>query len=281
MLEAVGFFNESIPLYLDEKRTPHRQRKACKKLETGLIKNDLQLIRNAIGYVDWTAHLPTLKLYPLEFAAERFNLEIIKLLIKKIPHKHQAEQSTHALSILFDKWPEHETMAALPLACLYALLPDNKLSSQRDDNNIPWLFRAVSDDRLYLVERMLAIGADPFLMDDEGCLFVQECIKAESYEVVKFLLNRDKRLLNLPDKSGNTPLHIAVSCGNVNLMNYLREIGANAFLLNQEGHSPVSLSQGQKETELWGSLVHENDLNKNIVHIPLKSESVFIKEERF
>lgn len=52
-------------------------------------------------------------------------------------------------------------------------------------------------------------------------------------------------LCHSADKSGNTPLHIASECGNLEAVKFLLDHGASANAQNHEGEIPMHLAAGK------------------------------------
>jgi len=60
-------------------------------------------------------------------------------------------------------------------------------------------------------------------------------------EKVKELINNDIHLVNRPDYSGNTPLHLAATGPDINIMRYLLSLGASVHMRNYTGSGRTPL----------------------------------------
>ena len=57
--------------------------------------------------------------------------------------------------------------------------------------------------------------------------------------------------LNIKDADLWTPLHAAVACGNVDLVKYLVEHGADLVAINADGNMPIDLVDENQEIEMY------------------------------
>ncbi len=71
------------------------------------------------------------------------------------------------------------------------------------------LMQAVNDRDIYLLQRLIDIGADPNHQDDDGCTPLHIALNNNSPNVVDTLLNRDAVVDGKQTKTGDTILHIA------------------------------------------------------------------------
>ena len=81
------------------------------------------------------------------------------------------------------------------------------------------------------------------------CLFPQSCIDGCD-DMAKYLIEH-KANVNACDKESWTPLHAAVACGHVSIIQYLMENGGNILALNLDGNFPVDLVDDNDEVEKY------------------------------
>ena len=66
-------------------------------------------------------------------------------------------------------------------------------------------------------------------------------IASGDLEKVKDLLRNDNHLINRPDYSGNTPVHLAATGPNLRILRYLLSLGASVHMRNHTGHGRTPL----------------------------------------
>lgn len=83
--------------------------------------------------------------------------------------------------------------------------------------------------------------------------------------------------INMPDQYGNTILHIATKKGNIGLVNYLIDLGADTRLVNKNGHTALDIAnnkilQNKKHCNEYSDiaqlLINYNDINNNLPSPP-------------
>lgn len=106
------------------------------------------------------------------------------------------------------------------------------------------LHYAARDGDAAAAGRLIANGLDPDLSDVNGWTPLHFAAQAQSVEVARLLVEVGVRL-EPQDKFGNTPLWRAVmnSKGRGEVIQLLRERGADPSLENGSGVSPVSLAR--------------------------------------
>uniref|UniRef100_A0ABD2VY84 Uncharacterized protein n=1 Tax=Trichogramma kaykai TaxID=54128 RepID=A0ABD2VY84_9HYME len=107
------------------------------------------------------------------------------------------------------------------------------------------LHMAVANKNKKMIRTLLTRGANPNITDVQRTPPLMIVCKADRdyYTLAKMLLDLSKEPLqvNRPDKSGNTPLHVAVSSGRRNLAQLLLRNGANPNVANARGATPLHL----------------------------------------
>lgn len=75
-------------------------------------------------------------------------------------------------------------------------------------------------------------------------------ISAEKFSEVRSILNRYPSWVNFARENDNTPLHIAIQSGSLEMIELLFEVGAKTFLTpNADGITPLQLARGNPELE--------------------------------
>ena len=103
-----------------------------------------------------------------------------------------------------------------------------------------------------LWDALIAAGADPKELDDEGNNALHVLADGGSeLNVAKYLLG--KMSVDVPDRSGNTPLHHAVQAGYWNALKFVQLLvaeGANLEAKNKAGKRAIDLATGDAKTFL-------------------------------
>ncbi|GAC1374635.1 MAG: hypothetical protein NVSMB40_11830 [Aquirhabdus sp.] len=94
------------------------------------------------------------------------------------------------------------------------------------------------------VSRLLSDGINVNAVDDNGWSSLHFAAQANSVEVATQLISMGAEV-NAIDSNGNSPLFKAVfnSQGNGDLIKILRSAGANPYIENNHGVSPISLAR--------------------------------------
>ena len=106
------------------------------------------------------------------------------------------------------------------------------------------LHNAVIDQRTERVAELLAAGANVNRADKNGWTPLHFAAQGQAVDVAKMLMDAGANP-NAQDVHGNTPLFKAVfgSRGEGRLIQLLRENGADPFVSNKHGVSPISLAR--------------------------------------
>ena len=103
----------------------------------------------------------------------------------------------------------------------------------------------------FVVEMLLKAGAkvDPFT-EPSAQSALQHATYRNNFKLVKILVKAGADVnFQAVDKTGDTALHVAVSNGNIEIINYLLKHGANPTIKSEDGVTPLSLADegGNKE----------------------------------
>ncbi|KAI1635753.1 ankyrin repeat-containing domain protein [Biscogniauxia mediterranea] len=164
----------------------------------------------------------------------------------------------------------HDTVGMIPIfdALLDGIRPVSLNAT--DDNGETALMMASQSGKLDLVERLLASGADPDILDRWNNSALYYAIHNESVDVVAALLNKGARIdvprasdqkpllfyamstpeiarllleygadVNLADSTGNMAINIALASGKVEVAKMIIEKGTDIDHMNADGWAPI------------------------------------------
>ena len=118
-----------------------------------------------------------------------------------------------------------------------------------------------------------------------GNTLLHEAIYRNSPKCSYYLLERtDKRLLEIKNQDGNTPLNLAVLKENKDMMNTLLKLGANIYTSNKYGDNPLHSAVRTNNLELvrylimnGGDINHKNRLNETPLYLAVSKPEKDIK----
>jgi len=141
----------------------------------------------------------------------------------------------------------------------YDLVPHIRLilgKSQKGDVNIKDrqgktpLFNAAEAGNIEMVKTLMDRGADYFCEDNNGFTALHYAVNSNSVEVVKCILNHEfvngttqKEMINKPDRTGRSPLHIAAFKSNEEITRLLVSCGADCDVVDSAGNKPVTIAK--------------------------------------
>lgn len=96
-----------------------------------------------------------------------------------------------------------------------------------------------------------ALAMSPSLWADE----IHEAAKQGNLEKVRSLVAADPALVAAKDKGGETPLHWAAYSGNVDVVRFLLDKGAEVDAKNVRGLTPLAFTAVQGRIEAAGLLI--------------------------
>lgn len=118
-------------------------------------------------------------------------------------------------------------------------------------------FRAIQVDNVGGVEKLLADGVDPNLLNDHGETALCVALKEEAAKVASLLIADERTNVNLANKRGETPLMFAAIRG---MMQQAQELMDRGALINKEGWQPLHYAACQPNAKMIGLLL-ENGAN--------------------
>ncbi|EAY01659.1 ankyrin repeat protein, putative [Trichomonas vaginalis G3] len=141
-----------------------------------------------------------------------------------------------------------------------------------------------------VVEKLLSLGANTELKVGQWEP-IHFAVASRTYSITKILLSHKPSLVNRKvESTGNTPLHIAVSSGDNNLVLLLLKFSADPNVFNQTDKSPLFLAEHLHDMTIFKTLIiFEADyskVNKNNISAKAYAEQnklemaiTFFKEE--
>jgi len=106
---------------------------------------------------------------------------------------------------------------------------------------------AVARSNRGMIKQLLTLGANPFLIDNQGRTPLHLAAREGFNIIIDDLLEtvepeEIKDYLNIQNTSGKTPLRCAVKRDNRSMVQKLLTLGANPFLIDNQGETPLHLA---------------------------------------
>ncbi|MBF0366922.1 MAG: ankyrin repeat domain-containing protein [Oligoflexia bacterium] len=248
--------NISLDLYNAHKNTP---------LIVSIIKKQQPIIELLIG-CGCDVNLQDAKdRTPLMFAASLGMVDVIKLilfnggninasdeqgrsaLIYAIKTQEVAAVSTllalnaSVNSVDCDGWtPLFHAVSSGNLEIVNLLIKANAKIDFANKKKKTALLLAIEKKQTAVVQALLAAGANKNIVDQSARSPLLEAVALELYEVIPNLITAEN--INLADVNGNTPLMIAATLGNADLIDLFISSDAHVDLQNRDGQTPLMLS---------------------------------------
>ncbi|KAJ0394173.1 hypothetical protein P43SY_008447 [Pythium insidiosum] len=108
-----------------------------------------------------------------------------------------------------------------------------------------------------VVELLLSNRAASNLQDDEGNTALHYAANAETAEIL--LSSSFRTNANIPNRRGQTPLHIAAANGNVGVVNLLIHNGADQDIVDDQGQNAFHVAAANGHTAVALVLLHNNE----------------------
>ena len=142
-------------------------------------------------------------------------------------------------------------------------LDPNKLVEISEDEYEPLLFFAVRKRvDLDIIELIIESGANLEHISDDGVGILDEAVIFGQLELIKYLVKSKNFDVNLTHrKSGMTPFMQAACYGDIDLMNYLIECGADINAKDKNGMDALGYTKvlGRKRAEEFLENILKND----------------------
>lgn len=118
--------------------------------------------------------------------------------------------------------------------------------STKLNNGDSLLHFAVKKDEIRLIKILVKYGIIIDLADLKGLTPLHLAVKDNKYNAAKTLL-KAKANPNLGAELDQTPLHLAVINGNVEMLELLRQYGADCFLVDEKNQDAIDYAIDEKE----------------------------------
>lgn len=268
---------DSVPSSLSS-----RQKKNAKKLESSILKNDLNSVISSSAYTDLSTFLPSSQKYPLVLAIENNRLNATKEILIRLLERNEKNQIKIGLSSLLLSLSSKESISRFSLDILelfHTLSPFIFL--EKDINEIPWSFYALNGDKLYLLKKLEKFNVDLNESNESGEPLLHEAIRSNAVNIIQYLSLKED-LLSKKDNSLNTPLHIAVSYGSIPLIQILKECDSEAlFVCNKKGLTPLDIAEsGSILVKDWRKEILMSFLSTKIIS-NVDSKNISYSQNRF
>jgi len=138
-------------------------------------------------------------------------------------------------------------------------------------DNSTLLHVAARSQQTETVKILLLLGASIDCQNESGKTPLHVSVETGNFEVIKCLVEHQETVqretelqhvvnpkrtvkrgnfLNVPDVDGNTPLHLGVAAGNINIISYLVNAGSNLNICNVQGEYPLTLAARCGKTDI-------------------------------
>lgn len=189
---------------------------------------------------------------PLHLAAVAGDVEILRLLIDN-------NARLDALDIN-QMTPLHRAAAHNQSEVVRFLLKRGANINIHDKDNFSPLLLAACNGHAETIETLLSCGANVNDVDKNDKTALYWAAEEDHLEALKVLLKRRavKKLINIPDRYENTPLHIAAQNGFVPCVQELLDAGADLDAKNEEEQTPLHLAAKNGKTKVVKELVKKD-----------------------
>jgi ankyrin repeat protein len=192
---------------------------------------------------------------PLHLAAKHGNEIITKMLIDNRADVNKRNiRSNTPLSLLAvcnedEQLPEHSDITRM---LLQAMSPDAVNARAQDSRTtLDWAFHQKNKDIVKLLLEFKSINLSSTFTN--GCNALILAVFNGWEDVVETILsmNEGKKLVNVTDNAGWTPLHYAADYGNKNITKMLIENGANTSARSIAKETPLTLIARRDKAQQW------------------------------
>ena len=129
----------------------------------------------------------------------------------------------------------HHSCNSIQEACLRSLVNAGAEVNSKDDNGNTPLFWAASRGVLANAQILLQANGDKTAVNNNGDTLLHRSAANGHVMMCKFWVNKCELDVNAQNSIGDTPLHLAVKAGLVQIVNILLENNADKSIKNKEG----------------------------------------------
>ena len=173
---------------------------------------------------------------PLLQAIFERHQKVAELLLSRADVNPNQPDTTHNQTPLWMASTAGDDILALFLA-----RKDLEIDGQSRWSETP-LYQAIQRNRLSAAKMLLAAGADPNIPAHEAKTALSWAAAQGSEEALDLLLQHPSIALDIPDKSGQTPLLLAADAGHTKSVRMLLDKGASLKHADNEGRTALSLA---------------------------------------
>ena len=124
--------------------------------------------------------------------------------------------------------------------------------NRRNSSGSTLLHRAAANDSLPIARLLIEHKAALNIPDKNGSLPIHVALSRRpiNAKMVELLLKADLSAISTPDNAGMTPLHLAVQSGSAECVKILLGFGADVSLRNQAKQTPLVLARAANDSKI-------------------------------
>lgn len=224
----------------DKSLTP-RQRRTSHRAQLAIFRNDDSLFSRLLPLLELGWRDPATQHSLLIDAVIRLRVRMVRQLCSRLRQSPDGlAMRSEALVHLLQNWPHKPAQARAYQACLEAVLGEDSLADfPAPPEAIGWANLAVATDNPRLVELVMSLGAPLAGCRLDGGSLLHAIAELEASCLLRWSLEQGQDP-NVCDTKGETPLHIAARCGNLDALTRLVAAGGSLDCSNEEGNTPLA-----------------------------------------
>lgn len=177
----------------------------------------------------------------VHYAAASGHLEFIQNALSTRPELVLAEDDSGWTLLLIAASAGHPEVVRFLLT-----FPQTNVD-HRNDTGQSALHYACSKDHMAIVLALINAGAELNPQDDRGATPLHRAACKGNQRIVNLLMGYRNRLqINLANREGDTPLHLACEDGHVNTAVFLVNCGADLRRANMKDETPLDVASGEQ-----------------------------------
>ncbi|KAG4095401.1 ankyrin [Neocallimastix lanati (nom. inval.)] len=121
-----------------------------------------------------------------------------------------------------------------------------EINKSDHNGNLP-LIIACKYNKTAIAFRLIKIGAKILVKDSDGNTPLVHACHYNNYDLIAYLIENNKNIINVQNNKGNTVLHLSSISGNIKLFKYLIDHNADFKITNKNNKKPLEiLGEGYK-----------------------------------